>query len=507
MTFLEKEIIKFGSDGTGPLEKQYFIDPTSPDGTRRLARLSKEVVDTLGKIYAYKGDWGRLWEEDRKTYKWLTSTMQGEGEKRLRSLIGEILGKEFNTRRFDEQFMGQLHPQGSEAAFLGAMIGIFMNTNTIVKEVSIAEHEFEWEVLDWYAQMFGYDKNEYSANVVTGGTTANLTALWVARDKTISKLKKEGKYRRGQNMVVIAGDMKHYSIDKSVRILGDNMLFDEAATRGFKTSPADVERRLKVCRDRGIPVAAVVGIAGETETGLVDDLQALGIIAHRYGVHFHVDAAYGGPFILSEASKLFKGIENADSITVDPHKYGYVPYQCGIVLFRDRVDHALVQNGARYLQKAENKGILGSRKDRNFGLSARVEGSMGSGGVIAAWLSMKLFEREGYAHLLNHGIALANHAYESLLHSQVLRPLHQPELNGLLVGINADVNRKYRTKLVDQCREQLFNETGIYIGETDNLDCGGGCFRTVFTHPFTNERHVDKMVQNLERIVRTNLKR
>ena len=523
MTLINKEKINFSTDGSGPLEKQYFVDPTRPDGAKELARLGGEVIETLGKIYSYRGDIDKLRQQDPETYLWLNSKMHGEGRQRLRSLMGEVLMREFETRRFDELFMGQLHPQGSEAAILGAMIGIYMNTNTIVKEVSIAEHEMEWEVLDWYAEMFGYDKNTYSGNIVTGGTSANITALWVAREKSKYELQKrdrseyrkhngkvERSYRVGQKSWFIASGMSHYSISKAVGrgrgLLGDNAFLARAETQGFKTSPKSVEELIIQLRKRGEHVAGVIGLAGETETGLVDNLVDLGEVCRKYGVHFHVDAAYGGPFIMSNASHLFKGIELADSITVDPHKYGFVPYHCGIVLFKDSEAHALVQKDAPYLQEKDNKGILGPREKRNFGLSARIEGSMGSGGAISAWVSMRLFGRKGYASLLNHGIKLAEYAHELVEDSHILRPLHRPELNGLLVGIDSNLENDRRTDLVARSRQQLFEETGIYIADTGKLDCGGGCFRTVFTHPFTNEHHVEMMVQNLERIVWNNIR-
>jgi glutamate/tyrosine decarboxylase-like PLP-dependent enzyme len=456
----------------------------------------------MGKIYSYKGNWERLKDEDPKTYSWLKTTMGGEGRDRLESLMGELLGHEFNTRRFDELFMGQLHPQGSEAGFLGAMVGVYMNTNTIVKEVSISEHAMEWDVLDWYSSLFGYDRESYSGNIVEGGTSANLAALWVARERKVMSLRKQGKYKRGQDMVIIAGGMKHYSIDKSARLLGDNILFSPSGTDDFKTSIRDTERILQICQTKNLPVAAIVGLAGETETGLVDDLEGLADLAVKYDTHFHVDAAYGGPFILSKAKDLFSGIDRADSITVDPHKFGYVPYNCAMVLFKDKEYHALIQNKARYLQKEENKGVLGPREERNFGLAARVEGSMGSGGVISAWASMKLFGSEGYAKLLNHGIDLANYAWKLTNQADHIRPLHKPELNGLLIGVNAGtLDPKRRTDLVCITRERLFEETGIYIADTGKLDCGGGCYRTVFPHPFTNEKHIEMMVRNLDRIV------
>ena len=83
--------------------------------------------------------------------------------------------------------MGQIHPQGSKIGILCNFIAAYMNTNTIVKDVSSSEHAMEHEVLDWCAKLFGYDPNNASGNVVSGGTTANIAAMWVAREKNHQK--------------------------------------------------------------------------------------------------------------------------------------------------------------------------------------------------------------------------------------------------------------------------------------------------------------------------------
>ena len=119
---------------------------------------------------------------------------------------------------------------------------------------------------------------------------------------------------------------------------------------------------------------AIVGLAGETETGMIDDLHGLADVAKKNGVYFHVDAAYGGPFILSRVGHLLQDINQADSITVDPHKLLYTPYQAGAILFKDKRNHMLIEKGmrqqARYLLRNEvRQGHLDEDVIRNFGMS------------------------------------------------------------------------------------------------------------------------------------------
>jgi len=243
--------------------------------------------------------------------------------------------------------MGQIHPQGNKVGIIANMVAAYMNTNTIVREVSMAENRMEAEVLTRMAGWFGLPSGEFSGNMTVGGTTANMAAMWVAREKVRQEMQKDGvsgRERRNANFYVIGTEMAHYSIAKAVDMLGGNVIFLKAETDGFKTDPESVERLVRAVvegstrgeeRSREHRVMAIVGLAGETETGEIDDLAALAEIAERYGIHFHVDGAYGGPFVLSKAGHRFAGIDRADSITIDPHKLLYTPYAAGAVLFRD----------------------------------------------------------------------------------------------------------------------------------------------------------------------------
>ena len=254
-------------------------------------------------------------------------------------------------------------------------------------------------------------------------------------------------------------------------------------------------------------VAAVVAVAGETETGLVDNIGAIADICARYRIHLHVDAAYGGPYVLSRKSKLFEGIQRADSITVDPHKLMWTPYSAGAVLFRDRKKHALIQNGARYLQRAENQGLTGPDNERNFGLSARVEGSMGSGGVISTWATIRLFGREGLATLLDNTLDMAEYGYRRVSTSDILRPRQELELNEFLVGLNID-NQLFRNITEDRYDEimrlakvYVDRIAESYISVNEKVDNGRSAWRFIVVHPYTTRVNIDELFANLEEAV------
>ena len=473
--------------------REYFVDPDSPESAEDLANLSSESIRVMAQIYASSGDSQAMSEEVRN---WLTS-QSGDN---LEKVLKKLLLKESNTRRFDAKFFGQIHPQGSKIGVISNLIAAYMNTNTIVREVSGSEHEMELAVTEWLADMFGYDKAQSSGNITTGGTTANVTALWVAREKVLkARLGISG--ARNRNMFILGTHMSHYSVDKSANLLGSNVWLGKVPEKGFVMDLDRTEEIIRKIQDSGREIAAIIGLAGETETGMVDDLDGIADIAEKYNIHFHVDAAYGGPFVLSERRDLFKGIDRADSIAVDPHKMLYTPYAAGAVLLKDKKDHALIQKNARYLNPKDNDGLLGDPKKRNFGFAARLEGSMSSQGVMSTWATKELFGEEGLSKILNHTLELTDHAYDMVSQSTSLRPLHKPHINTLLIGLKSGSDfseDEYKQKVLD-IKDKVEEKYGYYISHNAEVDNGRSAFRFVAMHPHSTLENVEGLIEAMDK--------
>ncbi len=476
--------------------RKYFVNPEDPGSVEKLAGLGADTIRVMADIYASGGDVEKM---NSNSVEW----MERNGGDEVSQVIGELLSREAETRRFDNKFMGQIHPQGNMVGILGNLVAAYMNTNTIVKEVSMSEHKMEGEVVGWLGDMFGYKKNEFSGNVVTDGTLASLTALWVARAKKVKEITDRGDDPNKTIMHVLVNDMKHYSIDKSCEILGTNIKVDVLSRNGYKTDLNSCAEIIREVWEKGEEVMAIVGLAGETETAEVDNLFGLAQISRANGIYLHVDAAYGGPFVLSSRNSLFRGIELADSITVDPHKMLYVPYQAGVVLFRDKKDHALIQKNARYLQPEENEGLLGDPDKRNYGFAARVEGSMGAGGVLSTWATLRLLGSEGVTALLEHDLELTRYCFERVSASEILRPIHVPELNTLLIGLrsNFGLDGMNYKKLMEKVQTSVDKKYGYYISVNGEVDNGWSAFRFVAMHPWTTEQDVETLITLLEKEV------
>lgn len=493
--------------------RQYFVDPTSAD-VAKLALLSMDTLRAMAQIYATGGNPQEM-SPDIRNWLFPSATSQNGHENEVRRVIGQVLARETGTRRFDNKFMGQIHPQGSEVGILSNLIAAYMNTNTVVAEVSKAENQMESEVLSWMADIFGYDRRTFSGNIVSGGTMANLSALWVAREKMINTLQSQHLWKRGMPLYVLGNEMAHYSLFKACDLLGArDVIFLKTPIKGLKTDVKAMERSIQAIQKKNGYIMAMIGLAGETETGMVDDLNGLADLAEKYGIYYHVDAAYGGGFILSRANYLFKGINRADSITFDPHKLLYTPYPAGAILFKDKRMHMLTEKGmrshARYLLKNEiRSGELDPDKERNFGMS-RPEGSMGSAGVISTWATIQLLGEEGIKALLNHTLDLTEYAHDRLCESQILYPLHEPDTNSILIGMrNLDLSCDFHRFIMRESRERL-DQQGYYISLNEDVDRGCGdkrpAFRFVAMHPYTTNENIDELFNGLEREIKIQLR-
>ena len=235
-----------------------------------------------------------------------------------------------------------------------------LNQNLVKVETSKAFTPMERQVLamlhhlvyrrpdDFYPRWI-HDSQHALGAFCSGGTIANVTALWVARnrlfapDGTFRGIAREGlagalKHRGAEGLAVLVSERGHYSFGKAADLLGlgrDNLvkvLTDDRNRIDLKLL-RDECRRLQ---DRNILPLAIVGIAGTTETGAVDPLEGLADFAQELGCHFHVDAAWGGPTLFSDRYRsLLAGIDRADSVTIDAHKQLYVPMGAGMVVFKD----------------------------------------------------------------------------------------------------------------------------------------------------------------------------
>jgi len=291
-----------------------------------------------------------------------------------------------------------------------------LNQNQVKIETAKASSFVERELIAWMHRIiFNRDEKFYCkniqnprialGNVTSGGTISNLTALMVARerafpaDRNFPGIRKAGvegalNYYGYSRMVILVSRRGHYSIRKSANLLG-------LGEKNVINIPADIYNRINIKalrrnihsikrsdleRGKKTKIISIIGVAGTTETGNIDNLMELGDIAREEGAYFHVDAAWGGSaLIVNEYRSLFRGIEKADSVSVDAHKLLYCPMAMGIIIFRNEKDLDHLKTISQYVNRPDSvdTGRFTIEGSRPFA-------------CLKPWASLKIIGRDGY---------------------------------------------------------------------------------------------------------------
>ena len=236
------------------------------------------------------------------------------------------------------RFFGYVASPSTPIGAYGDLIASALNANITCWRSGPAGTELERMVVRWLGSLINYDRDAHGL-LTSGGSMANMIALLVSsRRKSGADTARRGLWNSGPPMTVYASEEVHMSIPKAADILGFGR--DQVRVIG-----CDERRRMRVDLLRqsieadlreGLRPFCVVGSAGTVNTGVVDPLAELADVAKEFDLWFHVDGAYGAPGVLDERkSALFKGMERADSVSLDPHKWLYVPVDAGCLLFRD----------------------------------------------------------------------------------------------------------------------------------------------------------------------------
>jgi glutamate/tyrosine decarboxylase-like PLP-dependent enzyme len=232
-------------------------------------------------------------------------------------------------------YMGLITPSPNPAGILADLLASALNQNVGAWSIGPSAVVMELQVIRWLNDLIGYDAKA-GGNLTSGGMMANFIGLKLARDHTTKNTAQydglEGKW------AVYVSEERHVSIDKAVDSIG-------VGRNNLRTLPTDDRYRLRIDaleealaadKAKGIRPLCIVALAGTTNLGAVDDLEALHGIAQREGCWLHVDAAYGGGMLLSNKYPgALKGLHLADSVTIDPHKWFYAPLDAGALLVKD----------------------------------------------------------------------------------------------------------------------------------------------------------------------------
>jgi glutamate/tyrosine decarboxylase-like PLP-dependent enzyme len=313
--------------------------------------------------------------------------------------------------------LGYIPGGGIYYSSLGDYMAAVTNRYAGVYFASPGAVQMENALVRWMASLVGFPA-QAAGNLTSGGSIANLAAVVAARDASGLKA------RDWHRAVIYTTEHAHHCLDKAYRIagLGECVQRVIPMDERFKMNVSALTSAIEADSREGLVPFLVVASAGTTDIGAIDPLEAIGDIARQHKLWFHVDAAYGGFFLLTDEGRArLKGIEKSDSVVMDPHKGLFLPYGLGTVLVRDR--KFLRQShhySAAYMQDARTD------EDSPADLSAELTKHFRG---LRLWLPLKLHGLAPFRACLREKLALARYAYDQLKQMSGFEVWNEPELS------------------------------------------------------------------------------
>ncbi len=278
----------------------------------------------------------------------------------------------------------------------------------------------ENEAMKWLVSLTGLPEPAFGV-FTSGGTAANLSAMVTARENW-----RKNKDNLNEKALIITSSGAHSSIKSMAKVIDADVILVETEDSMSAEMLSDALRELTPHQRKRL--FAIVATGGTTNAGIIDDLDGIATICEQEGVWFHVDAAYGGGALASKLARpLFKGIERANSITIDPHKWLFSPYDCGAILYKnpELAKEAHSQEGS-YLDIFKDEGAHGfNPSDYQIQLTRRVRG-------LPLWFSLAMHGTDKYEWAVQQGIELANLAGRIIQDNPIVELVREPSLSCVL---------------------------------------------------------------------------
>jgi glutamate/tyrosine decarboxylase-like PLP-dependent enzyme len=386
----------------------------------------------------------------------------------LDSLCEEMIDKGFHIPAAN--YFGLMNPTPTYMAVLADALVSALNPQL----ASLARSQFastlEAETVGWIASRFGWYKPAgdtpapsdailCDGTFTSGGNEANFTALALAISHHFPNAIEDGIATIGARPVFYASAESHHSLEKSAGLLGlgRKALRRIAVNDNLRLDTARLILQIEADYSCGFVPFCIVATAGTTSSGAIDDLNALAAIAERYGLWLHVDGAYGAAAAFSDKYRgLLSGIERADSITVDPHKWLSMPFAAGVILTRhsSMLEHAF-SVASPYMPSLARPTMID-----NFKVSAQWSRRMNS---LKLWLTLRVHGRQAYEEMIERQMQLASDMrvwFEGSKFFELATPQTLPILNFRLRGLSEDNDVEAEAAQQDFVDE--FNRDGRY---------------------------------------------
>jgi aromatic-L-amino-acid/L-tryptophan decarboxylase len=368
--------------------------------TRR--KLGYQLIDQVDQYYASLGDRPVQLPADQRTYGTLNDALPELGEdpaQVLGDLFREMVDKGFHVP--SANYFGLMNPTPTYMGFLAEALVAALNPQLATLARSQLASKIELETVRWIAERVGW-QDSFGGTFTSGGNEANFSGIALALAHRFPAAVEEGVASIGKQPVLYASAESHHSLDKSAGLLGigRKALRRIPITSNLQLDPVQLENAIVQDRAAGRIPFCVVATAGTTNSGIVDDLIAIAEICRRNDLWLHVDGAFGASVVFSDKHRhLVRGIELADSITIDPHKWLAVPFAAGVILTRHpKVLEQAFSVASPYMPKA-----TGARLPDNARVSTQWTRRMNS---LKLWLTLRVHGRQAYEQHIDRQVQL-----------------------------------------------------------------------------------------------------
>ncbi len=356
------------------------------------------------------------------------------------------------TNNLGPHMYGYVMAGGTQVSTIAELLSTTVNQNMGKWHLGAAMNEIEQRVIQWAADFIDYRQpgEEVGGALLSGGSAANLTGLTVARNLFFEKYKVRETGLFGYKPFIVYGSNEtHGCVDKSIELLGigtDN--YRKIQTKpDFTIDLAALQKQMEEDKADGYIPFCIVGNAGTVNTGAIDDLDALADIAKEHELWFHVDGAYGGLVACLDSHKPFyKGMERADSVAVDFHKWLYQPFEAGCTLVKnwEQLKRTYYKR-ASYLAMDANDDGRKDLNDHHFQLSRNTK-------AFKVWMSFKAYGAEAFRQMIAKDIDLSKYLAEQIKASLDFKLFNDPELSAVcfqyIEGIDASEHNDFNQKLI-----------------------------------------------------------
>ena len=407
-------------------------------------------------------------------------TEEGVGDAVVRDLEEVVRLSRAQNGRFFGYVLGSGEPVSAVADLLVSVL----NQNVTAWRSAPAAVTIERTVVEWLAQAIGCGK--FSGSLTGGGSSANVMALAMAREAKFPS--NERGLPNNPPLTIYASEQIHMSIPKAVALLGigrENLRLIPTDS-SFRMIPAELEQVLTTDKISGKMPVAVVASAGTVTTGAIDDLAAIAHIAHRHGAWFHVDGAYGALAAIAHADK-FNGLDQADSLSLDPHKWLYQPLDCGCLLYRDSgAAQKTFSHTGEYAKALSTDPVEGFAVfEESMELSRRFR-------ALKLWLSLRYHGLSSFRAAIQRDLTHAQRLAANIRKHSELELLAPVELSAVCFRYSRGRSEEELNRINPEILREVVRRGRIYLSNASLHS--KFCLRACFVNHRTTDSDVDSIV-------------